>query len=221
VVASGAQTGTIIGLVGKNSIKGPKDLEGKAIGFPKATGAHYFFARYVKKHGVDVGTLKIKNLQAPEGPAALNRGDVDALFLWEPWMSRIVANVPNMAILARNGDDDVYQMNVYVYFSQKLVDDQELGANTLKAFIEAAEWMKSHVDETAEIMAQVYKTTPAESKAVMGGYKYNIYYPAALKGNFEEAGQFLKDAGVIVSVPDMKEFLRPELMKRAAPMRVQ
>lgn len=221
VVASGAQSGKIIGLAAKTSIAGPADLVGKTIGFPKATGGHYFFARYAEKYGIDPGKMTIKNLQAPESLAALSRGDIDAIFLWEPWLSRITGNVPNTKILAYSGDNDVYHLNVYIYFSQRLVDDKELGGKTLKAIIEAAEWMRSNVDETARITAEVYKTTAAESKQVIARYGYEVSYPAEMRKNFESAAKFAMDNRVIADIPVLDEFLRPDIMRAADPSRVK
>lgn len=221
VLASGAQSTKSIGAVGRGGISGPKDLEGKIIGFPRATGAHLFFARYAEKYGVDPGKMQIKQLQAPESLAALNRGDIDALFLWEPWISRILTNVPGTKLLAYSGDNDVYKLNVYIYASQRMVDDPQLAANTLKAIIAASEWMKQNGEEAARITAEVYKTTPDESRAVIARHVYDMQWSGQLAKNFEHAAQFAKDNNVITSVPNLQEFLRPEFLRSAAPDRVR
>src|SRR4029079_6225149 len=40
------QHGGFFGLAGKDSIKQPKDLEGKSVGVPRGSGAHLFLAKY-------------------------------------------------------------------------------------------------------------------------------------------------------------------------------
>ena len=40
--------------------------------------------------------------------AALERRDIDAFFLWEPWHTKAAALVEGAHVLARSGDDNVY-----------------------------------------------------------------------------------------------------------------
>jgi len=52
--------------------------------------------------------IKVKLLQAPRMVAALERRDIDAFFLWEPWLDKAAQLVQGARVLARSGDDDVY-----------------------------------------------------------------------------------------------------------------
>src|SRR5262249_55129035 len=92
-----------IGLAARAEIKKPEDLLGKTVAFPRASGAHYYFGRYMKKYKLPQDRIKIKHLQAPEMVAALERRDIDAFFLWEPWLTKAVQRVPGARILARSG----------------------------------------------------------------------------------------------------------------------
>src|SRR5262249_60475275 len=62
----------------------------------------------VKHYKLAVDKIKVKNLQAPEMVAALERRDIDAFFLWEPWHTKAVQLVQGAHVLARSGDDNVY-----------------------------------------------------------------------------------------------------------------
>jgi hypothetical protein len=80
-----------IGVTAREEIKKPQDLVGKTVGYPRASAGHYYFGRYVKKYGLPADQIKVKFLQAPEMVAALERRDIDAFFLWEPWHTKAVA----------------------------------------------------------------------------------------------------------------------------------
>src|SRR5215467_5849627 len=50
-------------------------LTGRTVAYPRATGGHLYFMRYVKKYNLPVDKIKVKFLQAPEMVAALERRD--------------------------------------------------------------------------------------------------------------------------------------------------
>ena len=58
--------------------------------FTSTTHFHTMVALELAK--VDPSTVKILNLRPPEVAAALERGDIDATFIWEPVLSRIKGN---------------------------------------------------------------------------------------------------------------------------------
>ena len=88
VTSYSSTSGQQIGLAGRDDIKRPEDLIGRTVAYPRATGGHLYFMRYVKKYNLPVDKIKVKFLQAPEMVAALERRDIDAFFLWEPCSTR-------------------------------------------------------------------------------------------------------------------------------------
>ena len=97
-----------LGVTAREEIKKPEDLIGKTVGYPSASAGHYYFGRYAKKYKLPVDQIKVKFLQAPEMVAALEREDIDAFFLWEPWHTKAAALVTGAHVLARSGDDGVF-----------------------------------------------------------------------------------------------------------------
>ena len=65
----------------------------------------------MRKYNLPLDKIKVKILQAPEMVAALERRDIDAFFLWEPWLAKASQLVEGAHVLARSGDDDVYILN--------------------------------------------------------------------------------------------------------------
>ncbi len=108
-----------LGITAAADIKKPEDLVGKTVGYPRASAGHYYFGRYVKKYNLPADQIKVKFLQAPEMVAALERKDIDAFFLWEPWHTKAVALVSGAHVLARSGDDDVFILTGYNYYLRR------------------------------------------------------------------------------------------------------
>jgi NitT/TauT family transport system substrate-binding protein len=221
VMASGIQYADFFGLVGKNSIQKPKDLEGKNIGLPKGSGAHLFMAKYVAFHSVDLSKLKLKYLQAPESVAALARGDIDAFFLWDPWLSRAASTVPDTRIITRSGENNIFKLNTYVFFSQKLIDDKDLSAKAMRALIEGAEWAMANRSEAAKLVGAAYRMSPSDCEKIMQPIQWNIHFDPAFKTNLLDAAEFAKKAQIIKEVPNLDPFLRPEVLKSIDAARVK
>ena len=51
-------SGQQIGLAGRDDIKKPEDLIGRTVAYPRATGGHLYFMRYVKKYNPPVERSK-------------------------------------------------------------------------------------------------------------------------------------------------------------------
>jgi len=209
-----------VGVTAREEIKKPQDLVGRTVGYPRASAGHYFFGRYCKKYGLPMDQIKVKFLQAPEMVAALERKDIDAFFLWEPWHTKAVELVKGAHVLARSGDDDVYVLTAYTYYSEGLVNDHERGLAATRALIEATEYCASHQDDAAKAAAKAYRIPEADMKRYMSRFNYRMEMPKDLVvANYREAAGFAMEQGLIKKMPDWSDFIRPQLMQEAAPER--
>ena len=60
------------------------DLKGKRVGTALNTSAHYFLSKMARTAGVAEADVTAVAVPLPDMPAALTRGDVDAIAIWEP-----------------------------------------------------------------------------------------------------------------------------------------
>ena len=175
-----------LGITAVEGIKKPEDLIGKTVGYPKASAGHYYFVRYAKKYKLPVDQIKVKFLQAPEMVAALERKDIDAFFLWEPWHTKAAALVKGAHVLARSGDDGVFILTNYTYFSEGLLKDTARAVAATKALIEATDYCANQQDDAAKITAKAFRIPEADMKVYMARIKYRLEMPVDLvTGNLE------------------------------------
>lgn len=59
-----------------------KDLEGKQVGVPIGTAAHYGFLKQMDHFGVNTSTMKIVDMAPPDGAAAFASGNLDMVCGW-------------------------------------------------------------------------------------------------------------------------------------------
>jgi len=209
-----------IGAASRNEIKQPQDLIGRTVGYPRATGGHLYFMNYVRKYNLPLDKIKVKTLQAPEMVAALERRDIDAFFLWEPWLTKASQLVEGAHVLARSGDDNVYILTSYNYFSQGLIDDHPRAVAATKALVEATDFCATNLDEAARVTGKAFRIPEADMKLYMSRMIYRTEMPKdVVLGNFRNAAELAVAEGIIKKMPDWNDFIRPQIMKEAAPDR--
>jgi taurine transport system substrate-binding protein len=211
-----------IGLASRDDIKKPEDLIGRTVGYPRATGGHLYFVKYVKKYNLPVDKIKVKTMQAPEMVAALERRDIDAFFLWEPWLTKAAQLVQGAHVLARSGDDNVYVLTSYNYYSQGLIDDHPRAVGATKALMEAAEFCATNLDEAAAITAKAFRIPEPDMKVYMSRMVYRMEMPkSVVTENFRGAADLALGEGIIKKMPEWSDFLRPQIIKEVAPDRAE
>jgi ABC-type nitrate/sulfonate/bicarbonate transport system substrate-binding protein len=89
-----------------------------------------------------------------------------------------------------------------------------------RALIEATDYCATHQDDAAKAAATAYRIPEADMKVYMSRIKYRMEMPTELVGtNFREAAEFAMEQAIIKKIPDWSDFIRPQLMKEAAPDR--
>jgi len=220
VTSYSSTSGQQIGLAGRDDIRKPEDLIGRTVAYPRATGGHLYFIRYMKKYNLPVDKIKVKLLQAPEMVAALERRDIDAFFLWQPWLDKAAQLVQGARVLARSGDDGVFILTSYDYYSQGLIDDPPRAAAATRALMEATDFCTTDPDEAARLTGKAFRIPEADMKVYMSRMRYRMEMPKdVVLGNFKGAAELAQAEGIIKKMPDWNDFVRPQLMKEVAPDR--
>src|SRR5499427_7592829 len=71
--------------IAKAEIKTGKDLKGKTIATRVGSTGSWFVSEYLKAQGLADKDVTIKNLDPHIMPSAMDRGDIDAFFIWPPY----------------------------------------------------------------------------------------------------------------------------------------
>jgi ABC-type nitrate/sulfonate/bicarbonate transport system substrate-binding protein len=152
--------------------------------------------------------------------AALERKDIDAFFLWQPWLDKAAQLVQGAKVLAGSGDDGVFILTSYDYYSQGLMDDPERAKAATKALMEATDFCASNADEAAKVAGKAFRIPEADMKLYMSRMTYRMEMPKdVVLGNFRGAAELALAENIIKKTPDWNDFIRPQLMKEVAPDR--
>ncbi len=111
-----------------------KELEGKQVGVPLGTAAHYGFLKQMDHFGVNVSTMKVVDMAPPDGAAAFASGNLDMVCGWGGALRR----------MKEHG-------NVLLTGAEK----EKLGIQVFDATTVSTQWAK----ENAELLAKFLKVT--------------------------------------------------------------
>jgi NitT/TauT family transport system substrate-binding protein len=160
---------------GKGSIP---DLRGKKIGALLASGTYKMFKAYAKiiynitvSETVEAGSNKIIAVNILPGAflQALHKGDVDAVVVWEPFVSKGIVEynitniVPFTSLWEKAGAKGEPVMLVWVANRDFAENHPSLVSAFIKARRDAADFWVSHSNETKSILMKTYKLTPSET----------------------------------------------------------
>lgn len=121
-----------------------KELEGKEVGVPLGTAAHYGFLKQMDHFGVDTSTMKVVDMAPPDGAAAFANGNLDMVCGWGGALRR----------MKEHG-------NVLLTGAEK----EELGIQVFDATTVPTAWAK----ENAELLSKFLKVTADMNAKFAGG----------------------------------------------------
>ncbi len=220
LVARTSYTGTELGIGAKGGIRKPADLVGKKIGYFRVSPGEVFFEEYFRKNGLDPKSATLLHIAPPEWLPALARGDIDAFFGWEPWLTKLPSVVANGSVLARSGENNVYTMEFGLVMDKGFIAQKPAVAEkALVAVKDAVEFIRANPKETAQIVAKAYRISPQDAE----GYLKNNTYVFDLKKTFIErqrsVAQWVSDHK-IATIPSvetlLKEYVDPSLIRKVA-----
>src|SRR5882724_4942521 len=160
-------------------IKTLKDLEGKELAAARGTTNFLMFDWFARQQGVDPAKLSVVNTATPGlvGYALADRAD--AVQLWEPAYTILLAKKPGLRALdlqiaekwtAFAGSRNIPYLGVAAHISW-IEHHRDLVPKLFAAYKAAAEWIVAHPDEAAKLISP--KGSADDQKAVADLIKSN------------------------------------------------
>ena len=149
----------------KNSanVNSIKELKGKKIAVPFSSTAHYSLLNALKLEGVALSEVKILDMQPPDILAAWQRGDIDAAYVWNPTLGKLLADGKVLTDSGKLAEKGIVTADVGVVrrdFAQKYPD---IVAKYIKVQGKAYDLYKSNPDEAAQAIAKDLNIDQAEA----------------------------------------------------------
>jgi len=163
----------------------------------------------------------IVNVEAPEMVAALERGNIDAFVAWEPWPSRSVRAVRGSKIILANQDVGILIRN-FIYMNRGWIEqNQDASKRFMTALVQATDYMKTNVDESAAHVARFLRQDREFVKELMGKVEFTMHMTDESLGNVQLAIDQLRGMNRLTREVDWNRYVYPDLLRSVAPNRVR
>ena len=203
-----SELGTSEALVARNDsgINSYKDLIGKTIAVPYVSTSHYSLLAALKHWGIDRSHVKIINLRVSEIPAAWQRGNIDAAYVWDPALGKIK---PTGKVLTSSEEVASWGSPTFdVWVARK--DFAEKNPKFLAAFAKTSVdyYVAYKLNSKALLVDQAYLTKIA---GITGAQNNQI--PELLRGNqypVADRQRQLLDTVLVKAISDTAVFLKEQ-----------
>jgi ABC-type nitrate/sulfonate/bicarbonate transport system substrate-binding protein len=184
-VAEGTALLRWISILGRN-VENMEALKGKRVGVARGTGSETFWLSVVAKLNLNPADYTIVNVEAPEMVAALERGNIDAFAVWEPWPTRAMRAIPNTKILLSN--DQIQIVRNFIYMNKGWAEsNQEATQRFMRSMIQAQEFIASNPTEAAAQVARFLRQDRAFIAELMTKVEFKVNLTPDSVGNIQLA----------------------------------
>jgi taurine transport system substrate-binding protein len=203
-----------------SNIKTVKDLVGKKVAVPFGSTSHFSLLSALKLDGVDPSTVTILDLQPQDILAAWQRKDIDGAFIWNPVLSKLIADDGSVIVTAQQlADKGVITADVGVVRTAFADDYPEFVKQYVGVLDGAVQEYRDKPEEVAKALAPVLSTDEKDAlaqtkqlvwltskeqsdKKYLGSSKSESGFADVLL----QTAQFLVDQKQIPSVPALETF---------------
>ena len=208
-----------IAVVGRN-IDNLDGLKGKKVGVARGSGGEVFWLAMIDKLKLNAADYTVVNVEAPEMVAALERGNIDAYAVWEPWVTRGMAAVKNTKVL--KDQEGILEQGVYIYMNKGWIQKNPAQAEGfIRALVEATEIINGDRKRAAKDVSDFLKNLdPPLVEQLMTKLRFEMVLDDFTISLFRLAESQLKQQGKLTKPLDLGAFVYPDLLRKVQPAKV-
>src|SRR6266851_1080845 len=195
-------------------------LKGKKVGVARGSGGEVFWLAMLDKLKLNAADYTVVNVEAPEMVAALERGNIDAYAVWEPWVTRGLAAVKNTKVL--KDQEGILEQGVYIYMNLGWIRKNPAQAESfMRALVEAPDIINKDRKRAAKDVSDFLKNLdPPLVEQLMTKLTFDIELGNSTIGMFRLAEAQLKQQGKLSKPLDYGAFVYPDLLRKVQPVKV-
>src|SRR6267378_4769969 len=219
VVAQATRLVRWIAVVGRN-VDNLDGLKGKKVGIARGSGGEVFWLAMVDKLKLNPADYTVVNVEAPEMVAALERGNIDAYVVWEPWVTRGLAAIKNTKVLPTQ--EGILEQGVYIYMNLGWIRKNPAPAESfMRALVEATDVINKDRKRAAKDVSDFLKSLdPALVEQLMTKLRFDMTLDDSTIGMLRLAEAQLKQQGKLSKPVDYGAFVYPDLLRKVQPKSV-
>jgi ABC-type nitrate/sulfonate/bicarbonate transport system substrate-binding protein len=221
-----AGTQAMVGAPGLK-LESAKDLEGLKIGMPNGAEVYYAIKSMGEELDVDVSKIEYINIGPSDGLAALQRGDIDALAAWEPFITKgtqaggefilsgRASNLPE-----KQGESNWLSVHSTLMATEDFLEENP---NTIKALIRAlkkgTDFINDNREKAVKILSPELRLSESELTEIMNRNVYSMEVDDTYwkESNSEGIMDYFLSVGNIPKKPEVESYHDFSLLKEVYP----
>jgi len=135
-----------------SGIRKMSDLKGKKVGLAANSSSDFNLNFSLKLRQIPSESVEMVNLSPPEQIKAIMNGEVDAIAVWQPWVTEAMGRLGENGLSLPVGDDAILQNWLLMSKKEFLDKNSSVVERILKALLKAEIYIKSHEEEAGYIV---------------------------------------------------------------------
>lgn len=201
-----------------------KELSGKRIAVPQFGNTQDLSLRHILhenglKDTTKGGTVEVRQADNPDIKTLLDKGEIDAALVPEPWGARLISEVKANVLLDQKQvwRDGNYTTAVVVANTKFIKDHPELIEKFLRTHVELTSYINQNPEPAKEtINAQIKELTgkPLAKEILDAAFKRVIVTDDPEKDSVTHFVKLALDAGFIKTAPDLKDLFNFTILNK-------
>jgi sulfonate transport system substrate-binding protein len=188
-----------------SDIQSVADLAGKKVAYATGSYAQHLLALLLSNEGLTLDDVESVNLGAGDQPAALANGEVDAIVIWEQYISKLTSEGEATVLADGTG---VKRGNMITYVVSDYAEEHpEVIEAYIKALNRANDLLDSDPDQAAEAVAEDFGVDTELMKQIIPNFTYQTALTEDDIAEITAVKDFSLEAGIISSDVDMDTFI--------------
>lgn len=224
IIAGATDAGEILVSRKDLPIKNIKELSGKKVAVPQFGNTQDLSLRNLLsenglKDTTKGGTVEIRQADNPDIKTLLDKGDIDAALVPEPWGSRLVKEVKANVVLDYNQvwRDGKYTTAVVIVRTKFLKENPDLVEKFVSTHIELTDYINKNPDKAKEIVnAQINELTkkPLDKEILDASFKRLIVTNNPETDSVLDFVKLSLNAGILKEAPDTKNLVNLSILNK-------
>jgi len=218
-VADGTYLAKWESVIGRN-VDSLEALKGKKVGVAFGTGAEIFWRRLLANRKLNPADYTLVNVEAPEMLAAIERGDIDAFAVWEPWPTRTMMAVKNTKVLATA--DGIYNNINFIYMNRGWIEQNRATSEKfIKALCEANDIIEKDRPAATRQVAKFLKMPIELATELMPKLEFDMNWKPRSLEAIKDSEHLLADQKKLKAPLDYSKYVYMDLLKAVRPEAVE
>lgn len=231
ILQQGDISGTQALVLGRKlaNISDPKALNGIKVGQTQGNSPIEVWTGLATELGVDRNSVKVFNLKPPELVVALDKGDIDAMASFQPYIynatqagAKLIASGNRSYWPGREGPRNWVRSNSLVIVTKAMYDKNPNAlAAYARAVTRAAKDINADMPRAAQKLAPELRLEPEVLQALMKFNAYSTAFDETVDASFKFTNAWLLREGRITKAVDAKTTLAMSIAEKVDPALVK